>query len=198
MSISMDIAKIFCGIPAPGTEDFEALVAFCENNEPLVLASISSITAEFASAFGFREALTLIRQYGGGRVYLSKTRIASTPIKNPESLERLLLALEGLGEISLPSATGTMDAIRRVAVGIEIARGESTVRVCRRYGISTRAVRHKLNTKGIPFIAGATAGTGKTPGECYPGYAGCHLQSVLETAHTPLQNHFNVDPVAEA
>ncbi|MEO3430485.1 hypothetical protein AAFN88_16625 [Pelagibius sp. CAU 1746] len=149
--------ELFECIPPPESAAFAHLVRFCEQNRPLVLASLPFFAAEMAHSNGFADMLRLIRKAGGTKVYISHDRLkfnSRFSLKLTEQQhDRLVLHSDSSGLIDLPSSWGIFVSIRRAAIIAALKSRHPRGEIVRRFGVTDRYLRklsHGLNQGAGP------------------------------------------------
>ncbi len=130
----------FAGMPADGTAEFDAFVAYCEAHRDEALAALPWVAAEIAAASGFAAMLRLVQRHGGRRIYLPRSAQASHARLGVElsaaARQRLLERASAAGTIEIPSAWSVVVALRRVAIRAAVRAGGDPGEIARRVGVS--------------------------------------------------------------
>lgn len=141
----MDSNSLFTGIPPPDSQEFGALVAFCEAHRPAVLASLPFIAAELAEVEGFAGMMRFIRSFGGHQRYVPTTRCGfqqSWPggLK-PAAQDQMILYANSKGQLDIPSSWGVYLALRRTAIFEALSEGQCDRAIASKFGSTQRNVR---------------------------------------------------------
>lgn len=142
----------FAGLPAPDSDDFDALSAFCEEHRIEALASLPWVAAEIAESCGFIAMLRLVHRHGGRRVYLPRGRSACAARLGVEldaaAHRRLLDRASAAGTIEIPSAWGVFVALRRVAIRAAVRAGGDQREIAHAFGVTERHLRREVDALG--------------------------------------------------
>lgn len=140
----------FAGLPAPDSDDFETLSAFCEAHRIEVLAALPWVAAEVAQSCGFAAMLRLVHRHGGRRVYLPRGRTACAARLGLEldasAHRRLLDRASAAGTIEIPSAWGVFVALRRVAIRAALRAGLDQREIAHAFGVTERHLRREVDS----------------------------------------------------
>jgi hypothetical protein len=137
--------RVFTGFPEAGSAGRAALLKFCEENRPHVLAVMSWVAAEIADLAGFEVLFDILRNHGGTTFYIphnikrcrSKLKL-DIPIKLHD---RFIVLSDSNGCINVPSSWGTFLAIRRVAIMMDLKAGKPHRTITRTFGVTDRFLR---------------------------------------------------------
>lgn len=137
--------RIFCGIPAPDTPAFTAMVAFCEWNASALLSSGSFIFCELAGRIGFDATLRLMYERGGSKLYISDRLTTIHGREVTAKLAEKLIALGGDNEnIVIPSCWGFFTRARSLAIH-DALKSMSAPKVANVFGVHERSI-HRLKS----------------------------------------------------
>jgi len=140
----------FAGLPAPDSDDFETLSAFCETHRVDALSALPWVAAEVAQSCGFAAMLRLAHRHGGRRVYLPRGRTACAARLGLEldasAHRRLLDRASAAGTIEVPSAWGVFVALRRVAIRAALRAGCDQREIAHAFGVTERHLRREVDS----------------------------------------------------
>ncbi|MCW9034566.1 MAG: hypothetical protein OQJ97_10130 [Rhodospirillales bacterium] len=148
----MDILETLNSKKLLTPEAIEALAKYCEENESLVLASMSFFAAEIADCLGFKDAIKLIARFGGGTARFPHTisqRTQSSDIFQTIGAEQTEKFIErfGGGDMYVPSPKSVLKIIQIEEMKRRRCQGESARKISQRFDVSERTVRR--HTKGL-------------------------------------------------
>lgn len=109
------------------------------------LASLPASMQEVAAIIGYDAALTIIKRWGGTRLYIHERMTAERPLARAIGVARAseLAAIYGRDEIPVPRAARRLTALRNAAIRAAFAAGEqSAPRLARDHHLTERQIRY--------------------------------------------------------
>lgn len=136
---------VWQALPAKETPEYLDLVAFCNNHQQEVLATLPTYAAEISASSGFDRMLSFIKKNGGVPIYISKrreyfNRKYSLALSQKEH-RYLLNTADSRGTITMPSAFGVFLALRRVAIHLAMSGHKGDREIAQKYGASLRYLK---------------------------------------------------------
>jgi hypothetical protein len=138
---------LFSGIPEPSCRQFKALVSYCEQHRPNVLAALPALGAELAELTSFSSMLTFVREHSGRRLHISSLRSELKGIpalkanSEAEAVDRILRLSNNDDKVEVPSSWGVFMSVRRVVIMSALYQEESDSDIAQRFGVTTRYLR---------------------------------------------------------